>query len=173
MCATSVCRGLQARTPPPPPTHTTSSASCEQGGPTHPPSPVHTPPSPLQETTGIPCFCNEYVGELQRGVRQHFTRFIDALKDTELRQAQLGLAHSYSRAKVKFNVNKVDNMIIQVGGGDSSDWLGGWVLLVTGWLAGCHWSIAGVGPGSLCEAARPPSLTQHAHHQCHAGHCAA
>lgn len=26
--------------------------------------------------------------------------------------AQLGLGHSYSRAKVKFNVNKVDNMII-------------------------------------------------------------
>lgn len=28
-------------------------------------------------------------------------------------RAQLGLAHSYSRAKVKFNVNKSDNMIIQ------------------------------------------------------------
>jgi len=32
-------------------------------------------------------------------------------------RAQLGLAHSYSRAKVKFNVNKADNMIIQVGTG--------------------------------------------------------
>ena len=30
-----------------------------------------------------------------------------------LLQAQLGLAHAYSRAKVKFNVNRVDNMIIQ------------------------------------------------------------
>uniref|UniRef100_A0A8C6YJC5 Nucleolar protein 56 n=1 Tax=Nothoprocta perdicaria TaxID=30464 RepID=A0A8C6YJC5_NOTPE len=29
------------------------------------------------------------------------------------RAAQLGLGHSYSRAKVKFNVNRVDNMIIQ------------------------------------------------------------
>ena len=28
-------------------------------------------------------------------------------------KAQLGLSHSYSRAKVKFNVNKSDNMIIQ------------------------------------------------------------
>lgn len=27
--------------------------------------------------------------------------------------AQLGLGHSYSRAKVKFNVHRVDNMIIQ------------------------------------------------------------
>ena len=26
-------------------------------------------------------------------------------------RAQLGLAHSYSRAKVKFNVHKVDNMV--------------------------------------------------------------
>jgi nucleolar protein 56 len=47
-------------------------------------------------------------------VRAHFTRFVDALADKELKAAQLGLAHSYSRAKVKFNVNKVDNMIIQV-----------------------------------------------------------
>ncbi|KAA1466538.1 Nop domain-containing protein [Dentipellis sp. KUC8613] len=31
----------------------------------------------------------------------------------DLTKAQLGLGHSYSRAKVKFNVNRVDNMIIQ------------------------------------------------------------
>ena len=31
----------------------------------------------------------------------------------DLEKAQLGLAHSYSRAKVKFNVNRVDNMVIQ------------------------------------------------------------
>lgn len=30
-----------------------------------------------------------------------------------MEKAQLGLAHSYSRAKVKFNVNRVDNMVIQ------------------------------------------------------------
>jgi RNA processing factor Prp31 len=30
-----------------------------------------------------------------------------------LEKAQLGLGHSYSRAKVKFNVNRVDNMVIQ------------------------------------------------------------
>lgn len=35
------------------------------------------------------------------------------LASVDLRRAQLGLAHSYSRAKVKFNVNKVDNMVIQ------------------------------------------------------------
>jgi nucleolar protein 56 len=35
------------------------------------------------------------------------------LKEGDLNKAQLGLGHSYSRAKVKFNVNRADNMIIQ------------------------------------------------------------
>jgi len=35
------------------------------------------------------------------------------LKEGDLEKAQLGLAHSYSRSKVKFNVNRVDNMMIQ------------------------------------------------------------
>lgn len=41
-------------------------------------------------------------------------RFVKGLDGAALRKAQLGLAHSYSRAKVKFNIHKVDNMIIQV-----------------------------------------------------------
>ena len=35
------------------------------------------------------------------------------LSDVSEGKAQLGLGHSYSRAKVKFNVNRADNMIIQ------------------------------------------------------------
>ncbi|GMH23441.1 hypothetical protein Nepgr_025284 [Nepenthes gracilis] len=31
----------------------------------------------------------------------------------DLKKSQLGLGHSYSRAKAKFNVNRVDNMVIQ------------------------------------------------------------
>ncbi|KAL4451524.1 hypothetical protein ABPG75_007186 [Micractinium tetrahymenae] len=69
--------------------------------------------SAIQEETGVPCECNEYVGELLRGVRQHLATFIKGLEDKDMARAQLGLAHSYSRAKVKFNVNKADNMIIQ------------------------------------------------------------
>lgn len=41
--------------------------------------------------------------------------FVKGLEERDMARAQLGLAHSYSRAKVKFNVNKADNMIIQVG----------------------------------------------------------
>jgi len=38
---------------------------------------------------------------------------LKTLQPGDLEKAQLGLGHSYSRAKVKFNVNKSDNMIIQ------------------------------------------------------------
>ena len=30
--------------------------------------------SAIQEETGVPCECNEFVGELLRGVRTHFSR---------------------------------------------------------------------------------------------------
>ncbi|GJN31480.1 hypothetical protein PR202_gb19885 [Eleusine coracana subsp. coracana] len=69
--------------------------------------------SHISEVTGIPCQSNEFVQELLRGVRLHFDRFIKELKSSDLEKAQLGLGHSYSRAKVKFNVNRVDNMVIQ------------------------------------------------------------
>ena len=38
---------------------------------------------------------------------------LDFSQSGDLEKAQLGLGHSYSRAKVKFNVNRVDNMVIQ------------------------------------------------------------
>ncbi|EEF51815.1 nucleolar protein 56 [Ricinus communis] len=69
--------------------------------------------SHIFEVTKIPCQSNEFVLELIRGVRLHFERFIKDLKPGDLEKAQLGLGHSYSRAKVKFNVNRVDNMVIQ------------------------------------------------------------
>lgn len=47
------------------------------------------------------------------GIRMHFHHYIKALTESTAAKAQLGLGHSYSRDKVKFNVNRVDNMIIQ------------------------------------------------------------
>ncbi|XP_017973846.1 PREDICTED: nucleolar protein 56 [Theobroma cacao] len=69
--------------------------------------------SHISETTKITCQSGEFVLELLRGVRLHFDKFIKDLKPGDLEKAQLGLGHSYSRAKVKFNVNRVDNMVIQ------------------------------------------------------------
>ncbi|KAH9307359.1 hypothetical protein KI387_035270, partial [Taxus chinensis] len=69
--------------------------------------------SQILEVLKIPCQSNDRVLELLRGIRLHLHTFIKDLKETDLEKAQLGLGHSYSRAKVKFNVNRVDNMIIQ------------------------------------------------------------
>lgn len=62
---------------------------------------------------GINIVSDEHVEELLRGVRTHMDKMLDNLKAGDMVTAQLGLAHSYSRAKVKFNVHKSDNMIIQ------------------------------------------------------------
>ena len=53
------------------------------------------------------------VAEMLRGIRVYFTKLVSGLTAPAASQAQLGLGHSYSRAKVKFNVHRSDNMIIQ------------------------------------------------------------
>jgi hypothetical protein len=50
---------------------------------------------------------------LYPGIRFHFHKLVKGFTLKSSGTAQLGLGHSYSRAKVKFNVNRVDNMIIQ------------------------------------------------------------
>lgn len=47
------------------------------------------------------------------GIRHHFPNLVKGFTAESSAVAQLGLGHSYSRAKVKFNVHRVDNMIIQ------------------------------------------------------------
>lgn len=67
----------------------------------------------IKQDTGIECVSDENVTELIRGIRMHCSKMLKDLKDGDYEKAQLGLGHSYSRCKVKFNVNRVDNMIIQ------------------------------------------------------------
>ncbi|XP_018430814.1 PREDICTED: nucleolar protein 56 [Nanorana parkeri] len=62
---------------------------------------------------GVICQTGGVVAELIRGIRLHFHSLVKGLTAQSASKAQLGLGHSYSRAKVKFNVNRVDNMIIQ------------------------------------------------------------
>ncbi|XP_074396731.1 nucleolar protein 56 [Zonotrichia albicollis] len=65
------------------------------------------------EELGVQCQTGGVVAELMRGIRLHFAALVRGLTAQSAAKAQLGLGHSYSRAKVKFNVNRVDNMIIQ------------------------------------------------------------
>ena len=67
----------------------------------------------IKAALNIPCEHNEVTRELLRGIRVHCEKLIPAFREGDLAKAQLGLGHSFSRAKVKFNVNRADNMIIQ------------------------------------------------------------
>uniref|UniRef100_A0A672LYF3 Nucleolar protein 56 n=1 Tax=Sinocyclocheilus grahami TaxID=75366 RepID=A0A672LYF3_SINGR len=67
----------------------------------------------LQEELNLSIQTGGVVAEIIRGVRLHFHSLVKGLTALAASKAQLGLGHSYSRAKVKFNVNRADNMIIQ------------------------------------------------------------
>ena len=69
----------------------------------------HSQPKPQNVT----CFTDDSVFEMLRGIRLHFHKFVKGVKKGDIEKVQLGLSHAYSRAKIKFNVNKADNMIIQ------------------------------------------------------------
>ncbi|KAG8806016.1 snoRNP complex protein nop56, partial [Serendipita sp. 399] len=66
----------------------------------------------IKAALGIQCEVDEGL-DLIRGVRLHAERLLKGLDAGDVVKAQLGLGHSYSRAKIKFNVNRSDNMIIQ------------------------------------------------------------
>lgn len=62
---------------------------------------------------GLFCRSDDTIREISRGCRLHISHFVKDLTTITSIQAQLGLGHSYSRSKVKFNPARSDNMIIQ------------------------------------------------------------
>ncbi|KAL2045512.1 hypothetical protein N7G274_001940 [Stereocaulon virgatum] len=56
---------------------------------------------------------SEIVMDMLRGIRQHAHKLLKQLQERDVERAQLGLGHAYSRARVKFSVQKNDNHIIQ------------------------------------------------------------
>jgi len=67
----------------------------------------------INEKMGIECKTGEKASELFRCIRFQMQSLITGLDDQELKQTQLGLAHSVSRYKLSFTSEKVDTMIIQ------------------------------------------------------------
>lgn len=68
---------------------------------------------------GIECETAEtsdLCADLLRGLRSHAEKLLKTLQPGDINRAQLGLGHAYSRAKVKFSVQKNDNHIIQAIG---------------------------------------------------------
>lgn len=67
----------------------------------------------ITEKLGISCKTGEQANELLRCIRFQMSSLLTGLTDGELKQMQLGLAHSVSRYKLSFTSEKVDTMIIQ------------------------------------------------------------
>lgn len=70
----------------------------------------------ISSNLSIPCDASPRSMDLIRGIRLHSEKLLggmSGLQAGDMTRAQLGLGHSYSRSKVKFNVNRSDNMIIQ------------------------------------------------------------
>merc|ERR1739844_722956 len=67
----------------------------------------------VSESIGVKVSHYGVVPEIIRGIRLHFAKLVKGMSAEGSSKAQLGLGHAYSRCKVKFNVHKSDNMIIQ------------------------------------------------------------
>lgn len=67
----------------------------------------------IQEQLGITCTHTDAIPEIIRGIRQHSSKLIENLSDVKIQNAEVSLSRNFSRGKVKFNVKRVDNMIIQ------------------------------------------------------------
>ncbi|CAN6219857.1 unnamed protein product [Urochloa humidicola] len=70
----------------------------------------------IKEKLKIDCLHNSAVMELMRGLRNQLTELMTGLAEQDQGPMSLGLSHSLSRYKLKFNPEKVDTMIIQAIG---------------------------------------------------------
>jgi len=69
--------------------------------------------SAIHEALGVAVVSNEAVHELLRLVRLHAEAMLPGHREGDIARAQCGLGHAFSRNKVKFNVHRNDNMILQ------------------------------------------------------------
>lgn len=70
-------------------------------------------PSIKEVFPNVDVLSNEIVQDFLRGIRVHGAKLFKDLQESDIERAQLGLGHAFSRAKVKFSVQKNDNHIIQ------------------------------------------------------------
>lgn len=69
--------------------------------------------SAIQEKLGITCQHTGSVPEIIRNIRFYLAHLIENLSQQTIANSELGCGRNFSRSKVKFNVNRADNMIIQ------------------------------------------------------------
>ena len=67
----------------------------------------------ITEKLGISCKAGKQADELLRCIRFQMESLVEGIEQSQMKQMQLGLAHSVSRYKLAFTSDKVDTMIIQ------------------------------------------------------------
>lgn len=67
----------------------------------------------ITEKLGIACKTGKQADELLRCIRFQMESLVEGIEASQMKQMQLGLAHSVSRYKLAFTSDKVDTMIIQ------------------------------------------------------------
>lgn len=67
----------------------------------------------IHDALQYPVVCNEHVMEMSRCIRLHAEKLLPEHNEGDVIRSQVGLGHAFSRNKVKFNVHRSDNMIIQ------------------------------------------------------------
>lgn len=69
----------------------------------------------ILEQFGIACKAGSAIYELFRGIRAHFDKFLKGSTEggLEVEKTHLGLAHSFSRNKIQYDVNREDKPITQ------------------------------------------------------------
>lgn len=68
---------------------------------------------PIFQETGFTASYNDSIEELIRGIRAHLPKIMKKVSEEDLKKAQLGLAHQYSREQCALDVNRQDKPIIQ------------------------------------------------------------
>lgn len=69
--------------------------------------------SAITEAFEISCTFSDPIPEVIRGIRTHYHKLVEDVVQDTLFSAESSLGRACSRSKVKFNVNRADNMIIQ------------------------------------------------------------
>lgn len=69
--------------------------------------------SAITEEFNVSCSFSDVVPEILRGIRYHYEKLVEDVVQETMYSAESSLGRSVSRSKVKFNVNRADNMIIQ------------------------------------------------------------
>lgn len=67
----------------------------------------------ITEEYEVTCSFSDVVPEIIRGIRYHYQKLIEDVPMEVMNSAESSLGRNMSRSKVKFNVNRADNMIIQ------------------------------------------------------------